>query len=344
MMKNNKGNKERKIKSSYKKLNLNVLQPVKSWLSRNLFNRTVIIIKKTFQDIFSFKKIIISLIVVVIIPLIFLLLPTSVDFGLISPNHAATIIGFALIFPAFFWTLGLVFTIIIGTSGAPLIAEEVKSGTMLLLVSKPISRLKIFIGKFIAVYLYGMVLSFFSIFLIGWVGVFIKSGNIDHFISLIPFLIALYIYSLFVLFLFTSITMAFSSIFKKARSASILIIFIAILSYIAFLLIKTLTGPFYVTFQLYHFDLGYHLGNVFILFIETLNAVPPSISWQTSFAIITGVYSIGSSIDPDQNINLGGLEKTNYYLPVVSLLLWILIAALLLVFGIWSLRRREISI
>ena len=343
-MKSNKGSTEGKIKSSSKKQILNGIQPVKIWLSKNVFNRTTIIIKKTFQDIYSFKKTIIMLIVIAIFPLIFVLLPTTVDFGLISPNHAATIIGFALIFPAFFWSLGLVYTIIIGTSGAPLIAEEVKSGTMLLLVSKPISRLKIFIGKYIAVYLYGMLLSFFSIFVIGWIGVLVKSGNIDHFISLIPFLTALFIYSLFILFLFTSITMAFSSIFKKARSASILIIFISILSYIAFLLIRTLTGQFYTTFQLYHFDLGYHLGNVFILFIETLNAVPPSISWQMWFANITGVYSLGSSTDPDQNINLGGLEKTNFYLPVFSLLIWILIAALLLVFGIWSLKKREISV
>jgi hypothetical protein len=62
------------------------------------------------------------------------------------------------------------------------------------------------------------------------------------------------------------------------------------------------------------------------------------------FANITGVYSIGTSVDPDQNINLGGLEKTNYYLPVFSLLIWILIAALLLAFGIWSLKKREISV
>jgi len=344
-MKINKINTEGKIKSSSNKLNLKVIQPVKIWFSKNIFKRTAIVIKKTFQDIYSLKKIIIMLIVNSIFPLIFVLLPTTgVDFGLISPHHAATVIGFALIFPAFFWTLGLVYTIIIGTAGAPLIAEEVKSGTMLLLVSKPISRIKIFLGKYIAVYLYGMLLSFFSIFVIGWIGVFIKSGNIDHFISLIPFLSALYIYSLFILFLFTSITMAFSSIFKKARSASILIILISILSYIAFLLIRTLTGQFYVTFQLYHFDLGYHLGNVFILFVETLNAVPPSISWQMWFANITGVYSLGTSIDPDQNISLGGLEKTNFYLPVFSLLIWILIAALLLVFGIWSLRKREISV
>jgi ABC-2 type transport system permease protein len=229
-MKNNKGNTAEKIKSSFKKLNLKIIQRAKIWLSKNIFKRTAIVIKKTFQDIYSLKKIILTLIIILILPLIYVLLPSIVDFGLISPNHAATIISFTLIFPAFFWTLGLVYTIVIGTSGTPLIAEEVKSGTMLLLVSKPISRIKIFIGKYIAVYLYGMLLSFLSIFVIGWVGVFAKSGNIDHFISLIPFLTALYIYSLFILFLFTSLTMAFSSIFKKARSASTLIIFIAIFS------------------------------------------------------------------------------------------------------------------
>jgi hypothetical protein len=97
-------------------------------------------------------------------------------------------------------------------------------------------------------------------------------------------------------------------------------------------------------FQLYHFDLGYHLGNVFIFFIETLDAVPPSLSWQISFAMLTGIYTYENPVDPDQNINLGGLEKTNYYIPVFSLLIWILIAALLLVFGILSLKKREISI
>ena len=101
-MKNKIENTAGKIKSSFNKLNLKVIQPVKTWLSKNIFKRTAIIIKKTFQDITSLKKIIITLIAILIFPLIFVILPTPVDFGLISPNHAATIIGFALIFPAFF--------------------------------------------------------------------------------------------------------------------------------------------------------------------------------------------------------------------------------------------------
>ena len=138
--------------------------------------------------------------------------------------------------------------------------------------------------------------------------------------------------------------MAFSSLFKKSRMTSIVVIIIVMISFLAFQLIRSLAGTFYSTFQLYHFDLGYHLGNVFIFFIETLNAIPPSINWQINFGMMTGVYEINTSLDPDQLINLGGLEKTNYYLPIFSLLVWVSIAVLLLIFGILSLRKREISI
>ena len=343
-MKSNKLNLTDEIKPKVDGFNNKVLQPIKSWFSKYISKKTFIVIKKTFFDIYSLKKLIITIIFLLFVPTIFIFLPTGVDFGLISTHHAATIISIAILFPVFFFTLGIFFALMIGFSGSSLIAEEVKSGTMLILVSKPISRIKIFLGKYIAVIFYGMLISFISIFTLGWIGVLMKSANIDHFISLLPFLTALYLYSLFILFLFTSITMALSSIFKKPRTVSITVFILVIFSFIAFFLIRIFIGQFYGIYQIYHFDLGYHLGNVFVLFIETLNAIPPSAAWQMLFGQLTGVYSLTSTIDPDQGINLGGLEKTNYYLPIFSLLIWVLIAALLLFFGIWSLKKREISI
>ena len=99
----------------------------------------------------------------------------------------------------------------------------------------------------------------------------------------------------------------------------------------------------YQNLQLYHFDLGYHLANVYVLFIELFNAIPPSIGWQSTFAQLYSVFSYLGIVDPDQNINLGGLQKTNYYLPLVSLLIWVSIAILLLTYGVLSIQRREIS-
>lgn len=343
-MKSEKPNLTDKIKPGVERLNNKVFQPLKSWFGKFISRKTFIIIKKTFFDMYSPKKMIITVIAMLIVPLFIILPPINIDFGLISSHHAATIISIAIVFWVFFSTLGIAYTMLIGFSGASLIAEEVRSGTMLILVSKPISRIKIFLGKYLAVIFYGMLLSFISIFVIGWSAVLTQSGNIDHFISLLPFLTALYLYSLFILFLFTSITMALSSIFEKPRTASIVVLILVIFSFLAFMIIRTLTGALYGMFQIYHFDLGYHLGNVFVLFIETLNAIPPSAAWQTFFGQMTGVYSLTSTIDPDQGINLGGLDKTNYYLPIFSLLLWILIAALLLVFGILRLKKREISV
>jgi len=334
----------KKIKNNSIAFKEKFILPFNAWLSENIFKKTDIVIKKTYRDISSMKKGLIVIFIMSIVPFLFLLIPPVIDFGLVSPHHAATVISFSLVFSVFFWTLGIVFTIVIGISGAPLIAEEINTGTMLILISKPITRTKIFLGKYLAVFLLGMVLSFIAIFSIGWITVLINSGNIDHFISLIPFLVALYLYSLFILFLFTSITMALSSILKKPKNVSAVIILIIILSFVAFLLIRTLVGGFYEALQLYHFDLGYHLGNVFIFFMETLNAVPPSRSWQNLFAMLTGVYKYAPTIDPDQKIDLGGLEKTNYYLPIFSLLIWFIIAVLLLVLGIYKLKKREISI
>jgi len=334
----------RKIKNKSSAFKEKYILPANAWLSKNILKKTDIIIKKTYRDISSLKKGLIIIPIMLVVPLLFLLIPPAIDFGLVSPHHAATVNSFSLVFPVFFWTLGIVFTIVIGTSGAPLIAEEIKTGTMLILISKPITRTRIFLGKYLAVFLLGMLLSFTAIFSIGWITVLINSGNIDHFISLIPFLTALYLYSLFILFLFTSITMALSSILKKSKNVSVIIILIIILSFVAFQFIRALVGDFYEGLQLYHFDLGYHLGNVFIFFMETFNVVPPSISWQNLFALLTGVYKFTNTIDPDQGINLGGLEKTNYYLPIFSLLIWIIIAVLLLVLGIHKLKKREISI
>ena len=316
----------------------------KDWASNYLFQRIFVVINKTYKDIYSLKKLLIALAILLTVPVIFILLPTSVDFGLISPYHAASINAIALIFPFFFWTIGIAFTITLGSSGAPLIAEELKSGTMLILISGPISRVKIFLGKYIALFLFGILISLVSIFTIGWISVLIKSGNIDHFISLIPFLAAMFLYSLFLVFLFTSITLAFSSLVKKSRSATMIVVAVVIFTFVGFLVIRMMVGDFYVTFQLYHFDLGYHLGNVFVFFIESLNAVPPSVSWQLFFGMLTGVYSTQSAIDPDQGLNLGGLETTNYYLPVFSFLIWMIIAVLLLIFGALKLKKRDITL
>ncbi len=304
---------------------------------------TLILIEETFHDIFSPLKFLICMILMLLYPLLLVLAPISVDFGSISIHHASSYIAVVLAFPLFFWTFGIILTSIIGISGSHLISEEVNTGTMLILISKPIKRYKIFVGKYIALFLHGLFLSFTALLLIGVISVLRYSGNIHHFIGITPFLISVFLYSVVLTFIFVSITLSFSSIFKSPRNSSISIIFLILISFIGFMVLRELIHVDYQNLQLYHFDLGYHLANVYVLFIELFNAIPPSIGWQSTFAQLYSVFSYLGIVDPDQNINLGGLQKTNYYLPLVSLLIWVSIAILLLTYGVLSIQRREIS-
>ena len=328
------------------------LSKLKSVLSRKhtevvekeIFRNTLILVKKTFQDLASLKNFLISLFIMLLPLIITIAFPSTIDYGSISPQHGAAAISIAIVFLLFFWTLGISFICIIGTSGASLISEEVHSGTMLILVSKPIMRVKIFLGKYIGLFLYGAALSFSAIFLIGWIAVLRYSANIHHFFGIIPFLFATYIYSLVLLLIFCSITLALSSIVKKPRTAGLMVIFLVIFSFLGMMILKMFLADSYETYFLYTIDLGYHLGNIYIGFLDFFNAIPPVAEWQTWFANFTGVYETTSPTDPDQDINPGGMKRTDYVYPSVSLLIWIGIAIVLLIYGLISLKKREISV
>ncbi len=308
------------------------------------FRNMLILTIKTYQDLTSLKKFLISLVGMMLFPIIFLSFETTIDYNSISVQHAAAAISIQIIFPMFFWTLGIAFICIIGTSGASLIAEEVHSGTMLILVSKPIRRIKIFLGKFLGLFLYGAVLSFCAVFLLGWIAVLRYSANLLHFFALMPFLLASYLYSLVLLLIFCSITLALSSIMDRPRNAALGVLFLVIFSFIGMMVLKMFIADYYEDYYLYHIDLGYHLSNIYISFLEAFNAIPLVAEWQQWFAMTTGVYETASPTDPDQDINPGGMIRTDYYLPIFSLLIWIGIAIGLLAYGLFSLKNREISV
>lgn len=313
-------------------------------VEKETFRNMKILMVKTFQDLFSLKKFIISLIGMMLFPIIFLSFETTIDYNSISVEHAAAAISIQIIFPLFFWTLGIAFICIIGVSGASLIAEEVHSGTMLILVSKPIRRIKIFLGKFLGLFLYGALLSFCAVFLLGWIAVLRYSANLLHFFALIPFLFASYLYSLILLLLFCSIILALSSIMKRPRNAALGVLLLVIFSFVGMMILKMFIIDYYEEYYLYHIDLGYHLANIYISFLESFDAIPLVAEWQQWFAMTTGVYETTSPTDPDQDINPGGMIRTDYYLPIYSLLIWVGIAIGLLIYGLFSLEKREISV
>lgn len=303
----------------------------------------LIIIKKTFLDLFTIKKFLLSLLVM-ILPIFFLFSPpSSINFGSLSVRQVVDIISSGTLALFFMWTFGIAYTSLIGILGAPLIAEELRSGTMLVLVSKPIKRISIFLGKYVALFVFGCILSFVSLFTALWVIVMIYSGNLIHFMALSRYFLFLFTFSIFLLFIFASIALALSSIFRNPRISSLIIIFLMVFSYLGFPLIQSLFPDFYESNQLYHFDLNYHLGNIYVYFLEQFKAIEISYVWQKFFVDYTKVYTKIFFGDIDQNLGFGTLIKTNFYLPQISLLIWILLSIIFLVFGIIRMRIRDIS-
>ncbi|MFX1532839.1 MAG: ABC transporter permease [Promethearchaeota archaeon] len=302
-----------------------------------------VLFSKTMSDLFSVKKFIIVLALMSVFPLLLALGSIAgTNFGALPIYSASMKLNFSVLTNFYLWTLGLILALIVGGNSAGLIADEVDRGTMLILVSKPIGRFQIFLGKYLAVFSFGALLSFLSIFITAWMLVLLTSGNLVHFIGMLPFLMIVFSYSLFIEAIFLTISMALSSIMSRGRKVVIIIMFLVIMTYFGFLIIRTLFYQYYEVFSLYYFDIGYHLANVFVFIIDITNVLPSSSLWQQEFDLATGVFK-GTSIDSSQGIELGGLELVGYVPPIISLLLWSGLTALLLIFGLIKLKTKEIS-
>jgi ABC-type transport system involved in multi-copper enzyme maturation permease subunit len=312
------------------------------------WKRMIVLSKKTFLDLFGPKGFIITVIIMIFLPVMVgsignVLSPNPVDYGSLSVYSAAMRISFTVIQYFYFWTFGLIFSSIIGVKAGKQIVTEVADGTMLMLISKPIGRLQIFLGKYIAIIAYGSLVSIVSLTLTMWINILILTGNISHFIQVIPFMGVTFLYTLFVMSIFTTISMALSAIVNKPRSVTLASVGIVAITFILFLILNFMNlGPMLAKYYITYLNLGYHFGNVYVLFVDIFNALPNSAIWQASFNIFTGIFTEAST-DSTQDISLGGLEHNGYVQPVVSLLILVGFSLLMLLMGLRSLKRKEIS-
>jgi len=296
-------------------------------------NPTYILFKKTlFIDLCTIPKLIGSIFFMILGPLIAIFIFNP--FYVTDSYSIFSWLGIIVLLYSFCTIYALV--MIFGA--APLISDEIKTGTMMTLISCPISRSKIILGKYFALLVYGFIVSIIFLSLLC-----IIARLRYKFTDIFEFFIIHFLYSIMVLIIFGSLTMAFSSIFKKPRNAAlipaILVMgtFLGLLSFRPFLMISfDIDEPsIYERYQLYHFDLGYHLMNVYTYFVELiLTELPQDMIFFFDF---WGIYKTG--YNPPQYIT-----RRNYYYPLGSLLYLIIFSVILLIIGIRYFKRRDISI
>ncbi|NVM18284.1 MAG: ABC transporter permease subunit [Candidatus Lokiarchaeota archaeon] len=308
----------------------------KSGLMMILTTPSIILFKKTlFKDMFKIPKLVVSIILMILGPLMAILtIPTGIVFYYNSLNDYL-----GLIYS--FYTYCMMFPIILTVVGAPLIAEELKSGTMLTLISKPISRGGILTTKYLALTCFGFVINLATLSLI----TLIAPLKYD-FEGVAEFFVINLLFSLIVQFFFQTVAYSFSCLFKKTRNAVLIPLLIIIITFFVLMTFRPLfmymylddsDVPIYIQFQLYHFDLGYHLFNAYI---GILNIISGGISENMMYFLYTfGLYT--QEYDPDTwEVTF---TRNDFYSPLGSLILLLSIAIGLILLGYFLFKKRDIS-
>ena len=286
---------------------------------------TLIIAKKTLLfDLCSVQKLIASIFFMVIVPIV-------AQAIMKLPSDASLYTDGILSFILYFYTYGLVFPIIIVASAGPLIAEEVDSGTMLILVSKPIDRTRIMLGKFIGLFLFGMIINIITLSIVS----IMAAGSYPA--DEIPvFFGTNLIYSTIVLLFFGGFTLGLSGALRKPKNVMMLPLMIVIFAFLIMMIFRMMliSSGAYEDFQLYHFDIGYHLGNIYLGIVDVFI---PAIWEEFLFYGYFSYFGLVKWVDNEA-------APANYYFSSISLIAIVLMFIIILAIGTYRFYIREISV
>lgn len=283
--------------------------------------------------------------------LIFILISTLVPFLVADASEISSypvetqtlLLRDILFFITYFWIAGILLVFFASWIVTDFIAGEDNRGTLLSLITKPIHRWEVVLGKFLAYIIFIVIMEAIAISIAIFVLVTVSGSHLSVIGELVQYLPILVIYSLFVALVFGSIPLAFSTISKSRVLIMIFMSIFIILMYFGFFIIRMGFTDYYVDYQLYHFDIGYHMGNVFILFIEATD-VQLTPTFQAQMGLFAGTHDLTAPLtEPDQNFSLPSIPLTNYYTKTQSILFWTLIPIGLVFLALFQLNRKEIS-
>jgi ABC-2 type transport system permease protein len=213
------------------------------------------------------------------------------------------------------WGVGIPILVLGAVFGANSLAKEAETGTLRMLLSKPIRRWEVLVGVFV-----GNVLSLFLVgvasMLLLAVALYQQSGtaaaalNGGVFAILPENVLLLGFVSVLVSALGVAV-----SVVTQSRLQTVLGGLSLSVSFFTLWLVRLINRPLYEEYRLYLLDMSYHLGNVYALVHAT---VGESLSTEVKlvFGNLSGLYDLegAGSNGPPESVELVG-----YVDPIVSL-------------------------
>lgn len=303
-----------------------------------------VILSKTLNDLLSPKRTI-ALVILGILPTVIMSLVLRSDMAKTPMSlHMETHNVIDNFTPLLFMVVtGIFLTLIVSATAASFISKEDSDGTLLIMVSKPINRFEIILGKFLALIINAMLIEIVVLLLsamIFWLVLPIDPETLAAVLGLIPWLL---LYSLLVTIVFGSVAIAFSTLIKSRVKIMLVLMLLIMLIFFVGQIPRTAFSTTYENYRLYYGDLGYHLGNTFTMLMENTEAGQMMPTRQAIMTVFAGTYKdVEDNIDPDIGAYPPSLELTNYVSPAISTTIWLCIFAIALALAIWAMERKEV--
>ncbi len=240
----------------------------------------------------------------------------------------------------FIWILGLPYVTWILYYGTGLIAVEQNNGTLLLLLTKPLSRNKIFLGKLAALLMASLLIGVISIFLNLSLMIFITSPDTQIIFRLLYLVPALFMYLLFIAFFFSTLALGLSVLFESKKKVFWRLLVVELLLYIGLPLLKE--GMYSTNFQLlviHYLDFSQHLSTVFIYFLSFIKGS------SLSPAALTRIFDWYSGIVTNLQIPMD-LNRNGFIIsinPLIILTSWLISSCLVLTLALRRFANMDIT-
>ena len=302
---------------------------------------------KTLDDLFGIKRSILFIIAMLIVPIIISGVLNSVFVldTMSLANQIQTVTMFYIII-VFFWVAGIPLVLLAGVTCGDFISKEENEGTLLLLVSKPVGRHEIVLGKYFAFLINILILEIIAVTLSALIMYWIlpiDPAVLDSMAGLIP---AIILYAMFIAVTFGALATALSCIFKSRFKTIMILVGLTMAVFLGFMVFRGFmsSAGIYDPYVVWA-DVNYHMGNSYLSFVDSTGyRMAPTL--QATLGMFTGTYS---AADPSMlyDVDIGAMypsiPRTDYVSPLLSLFGWFIFTISLLFFGIFRFQRREIK-
>ncbi len=229
------------------------------------------ILRKTLIDLTGWKRTLTLMVLGLFLPVITgIFWRFELENAGLSPEMETYVVVKHFIGISFIWTAGLFLAMAVVTSAAGALSKEAGDGTLLTLVSKPISRRQIVLGKFAAIVVHALLMMAIILLtqaVLLWFMLPVDAPTFAALLAAVPWIL---LYSLLVILVFSSISLAMSSLIDNQVAITVLACGVVLFMFL-FGPISSIFGlhsESYENNHIYLMDGSYQLGNAFAPALE----------------------------------------------------------------------------